>query len=209
MRIRNLKNAKEILESSSSFIRNPEEYKGNFSKLFKNDNPIYLEIGMGKGDFLIKNAEANSNINYIGVDRYDTILAKAIQKIGEINLPNLKILRIDALELNDIFDKEIDLIFLNFSDPWPKKRHKDRRLTSPIFLNIYDGIFKSEKIIIQKTDNIDLFASSILDLSSYGYVIEDISFDLANTDIPNFTTEYEEKFMAKGIKINYLKAKKK
>ena len=209
MRLRNVKNAKEILDNCSFLITNPKEYKGKFNNLFNNDNPIYLEIGMGKGQFLFQMALKYPNINFIGIEKMTSILARAIEKITPYNLDNLKVIREDALELNEIFDHEIDTIFLNFSDPWPKARHARRRLTSHIFLDTYESIFKNDKVIIQKTDNVGLFESSIVSLSTYGYKIEDISLDLHSTDKENVMTEYEEKFSNMGVKINYLKATKK
>lgn len=210
MRLRNVKNAREIVNNNSYVIQRPNEYRGSFGKkVFNNDNPIYLEIGMGKGNFIIDKARKNPDINFIGVERYESVMCRALEKLENIELPNLKLICIDALGLEKVFDKEIDVIYLNFSDPWPKKRHAKRRLTSAIFLNIYDKIFKNEPCIIQKTDNVGLFESSIINLTMYGYYIEDISLDLASKDIDNSMTEYEEKFMSQGIKINYLKAIKK
>lgn len=210
MRLRNVKNAREIVESSSYVINEPTKYKGVYNELvFKNFNPIHLEIGMGKGNFIIDMAKKNPNINFIGIERYESVLCRAIEKLEMEQLDNVKIICIDALGLGNIFAGDIDTIYLNFSDPWPKKRHAKRRLTSYVFLPIYDNVFKDEKIIIQKTDNVGLFESSIVSLSTYGYVIEDISLDLANTDKENSLTEYEAKFMSQGIKINYLKARKK
>lgn len=205
-----MKNAREIVESSSYVINEPTKYKGVYNELvFKNFNPIHLEIGMGKGNFIIDMAKKNPNINFIGIERYESVLCRAIEKLEMEQLDNVKIICIDALGLGDIFAGDIDTIYLNFSDPWPKKRHAKRRLTSHVFLPIYDNVFKDEKIIIQKTDNVGLFESSIVSLSTYGYVIEDISLDLASTDKENSLTEYEAKFMSQGIKINYLKARKK
>lgn len=209
MRLRNVKNAKDIVANSEYVIQNPVEYKGRFTELFSNKNPIRLEIGMGKGNFILDMAKKNPKINFIGVEKYQSIVCRAIEKAEKSNLSNVKFICVDAMELSNIFDKEIDIIYLNFSDPWPKKRHAKRRLTSHLFLPIYDEIFKGEKVIIQKTDNVGLFESSIVSLSTYGYVIEDISMDLANTDRENSLTEYEAKFMGLGIKINYLKARKK
>ena len=209
MRLRNVKNATSIIENCSFVIKNPKEYKGQYNKLFNNENDIHLEIGMGKGSFLLDMALKHPNINFIGIEKYDSIVCRAIQKIEPISPSNLKIIVTDALELADIFSKEITTIYLNFSDPWPKKKHAKRRLTSITFLPIYDNIFKDSKTIIQKTDNISLFENSIISLSKYGYTIEDISLDLANTDIENSLTEYEQKFMNQGVKINYLKAVKK
>lgn len=209
MRIRNVKNSEEIIENSKYIISNPEEYKGKFKKEFNNENPIHIEIGMGKGNFIIGMAKTYPNINFIGIEKYDSIVAKALLKLNEEDLPNLRIIKTDALNLPNIFDKEISEIYLNFSDPWPKARHAKRRLTSPIFLNIYDKIFKGDSIITQKTDNTLLFESSIINYSNYGYIINDISLDLANTEIPNVETEYEKKFKSQGIKINYIKVEKK
>lgn len=210
MRLRNVKNAKEIVENSRFVVNNPQEYKGKFNKeIFKNDHPIQLEIGMGKGNFIIDKARKNPDINFIGVERYESVLCRAIEKLENTELSNVKIICIDALELSNVFDGEIDTIYLNFSDPWPKKRHAKRRLTSHTFLSVYDSIFKKDKVIVQKTDNVSLFESSIVSLSTYGYVIEDISLDLASTSIENSLTEYEAKFMSQGVKINYLVARKK
>lgn len=210
MRLRNVKNAKMIVDNSSYIIHDPYAYKSKFSsEIFQNSNPIHLEIGMGKGNFLIDMAKKNPNINFVGVEKYPSIVCRALEKLEEEKLFNIRILCIDAKELADIFDKEIDVIYLNFSDPWPKKRHAKRRLTSPLFLQIYDKVFKKDKVIIQKTDNEGLFESSIINLTSYGYIIEDISLDLANSGKDTSLTEYEVKFRNQGIKINYLYARKK
>lgn len=210
MRLRNVKNAREIVDNSSFVVHNPEEYKGKYNKeVFNNDNPIHLEIGMGKGNFIIDKAIKNPNINFIGVERYESVLCRALEKLEDKQLPNVKIICVDAINLGDIFDKEIDTIYLNFSDPWPKKRHAKRRLTSHVFLPVYDKIFKGDKTIIQKTDNVGLYESSLVSLSTYGYTILEMSLDLASTGMENSLTEYEAKFMSQGIKINYLKAFKK
>jgi len=209
MRLRNVKNAKEIVENNEYVIKNPEEYKGKYSKFFNNKNPIHLEIGMGKGNFILDMALKNPDINFIGIERYESVLVRALEKVADKEIPNLKFMCMDAINLGEIFDHEIDCIYLNFSDPWPKKRHAKRRLTSNVFLPIYDKVFKGDCLIVQKTDNVGLFESSIVSLSNYGYVIEDISLDLANTDIETSLTEYEAKFRSQGIKINYLVARKK
>ncbi len=208
MRLRNVKNKEEIMNSSIHLVRNPFDHRGKWSNLFANDNPIYLEIGMGKGDFLIESAKENRDINYIGIEKYDSVIARAIEKVPD-DLTNLRLIRGDALDLGEMFSKEIDRIYLNFSDPWPKKRHMNRRLTSHIFLKIYDKVFKNRPEIHQKTDNIDLFAYSIVSLSTYGYTLEEVSLDLHNSDIQNnVMTEYEKRFVKLGHKINYLVAKK-
>ena len=174
MRLRNVKNAKEIVENNEYVIKNPEEYKGKYSKFFNNKNPIHLEIGMGKGNFILDMALKNPDINFIGIERYESVLVRALEKVADKEIPNLKFMCMDAINLGEVFDHEIDCIYLNFSDPWPKKRHAKRRLTSNVFLPIYDKVFKGDCLIVQKTDNVGLFESSIVSLSNYGYVIEDI-----------------------------------
>ena len=207
MRLRNIKNKEEIIENSKYIVLNPKDYKGKWSKVFNNDNPIYIEIGMGMGKFIVENAKANKNINYIGIEKQDNVLARSLPNIPE-GLDNLRVIRLNALEIDEVFSKEVDLLYLNFSDPWPKVRHNTRRLTSNIFLEKYDKIFKDKKIIEQRTDNENLFIYSIEMLSLYGYALSEVSFDL-NTMIPErITTEYEDKFMKKGNKIYHLKAGK-
>ena len=197
MRLRNVKDAKKIVSESNYAINDPESIKGHFSELFGNDNEIHLEIGMGKGDFIIGNALKYPNINFIGMEKYESVMVRAIEKLN------------DATYLDRVFDHEITLLYLNFSDPWPKKKHAKRRLTSPIFLKLYDNIFKGNPHIVQKTYNIGLFAYSLETLSNYGYKFNRVSLDLENEDIDNVCTEYEKKFMSLGIKINYVDAVKK
>ena len=207
MRLRNLKDKDVYLDNCTYLVKDPKEYKGKWNLLFGNHHPIHLEIGMGKGDFIYEMAKLNPNINFVGIEKYSNVLARAIKKYP-LELPNLKIIVLDALNLGEVFDHEIDTIYLNFSDPWPKKRTASRRLTSEVFLSIYDKVFKGIKTIIMKTDNLGLFASSLVSLSHYGYVFESVSLDLHSTDIFNVQTEYEKKFAALGMKINYLKAVK-
>ena len=209
MRLRNVKNAYEIVNNSNYVIKNPEQHIGKYKELFNNDNPINIEIGMGKGDFIIGMAKKYPNTNFIGIEKYESVMVRAIEKLENIDLPNLKLIRMDAINIDKVFDKEINTIYLNFSDPWPKKRHAKRRLTSDIFLKLYDKIFISTPHIIQKTDNILLFASSIESLVDYGYKFNKVSLDLEHEDIDNVITEYENKFMSMGTKINYLDAYKK
>lgn len=209
MRLRNVKNAKEIVNNSEYIILEPNKHKGKYKEIFKNNNPIRIEIGMGKGDFIIGMAEKYPNINFIGIEKYESVMVRAIEKLENKNIKNLRLIRMDAITIDKVFNKEIDTIYLNFSDPWPKTRHAKRRLTSDIFLKLYDKIFISTPHIIQKTDNILLFASSIESLSKNGYTLEKVSLDLKNTDIENVLTEYETKFMNMGVKINYLDAYKK
>lgn len=208
MRLRNVKNKKEILSSSNYIINNCEELCGNWKSMFKNDNPIYIEIGMGKGNFIVQNAIENPNINYIGIEKSDSILALAVKKIPK-DIPNLLLINVDAKNIDKVFKNEISCLFLNFSDPWPKKRHSSRRLTSSVFLNLYDNIFIDDRLIVQKTDNRNLFEYSIVSLSNYGYIIEDITLDYHNSGYENIImTEYEEKFSSKGMPIYRLVASK-
>ena len=208
MRQRNVKNKQEIMDNSPYLIINPKEYYNKWNTLFPNNNSIHIEIGTGKGNFIINKALTNPDINFIGIEKFDSILAKCLQKIPE-GLENLKIVRMNALEIEAVFNYEIDTIYLNFSDPWQKKRWHKRRLTSKIFLEKYDSLFANRKRIVQKTDNKDLFEYSIISLSQYGYKIKEISLDLHNSEIEgNIMTEYEEKFSKKGNPIYYLEGEK-
>lgn len=209
MRLRNVKNKEQILASSPYLITNPKDYCGTWSSVFCNHHPIYLEIGMGKGKFLIEQALRHPENNYIGIERYDSVLARAVEKVPE-GLFNLRIVRANAIDVDTFFDHEISLLYLNFSDPWPKKRHALRRLTSPVFLAKYDSIFSDVPRIIQKTDNRSLFEYSLMSLVEYGYYFEDISLDLHHSDYQdNVMTEFEERFVGLGQVIYYLSAVKK
>ena len=202
MRLRNVKGAKEIIDNSSYIIKNPIDYKGDYQKIFENNNPIHIEIGMGKGDFIIENAKKYPNINFIGIEKFDSVIVRAVQKLENEEIPNLKLIKIDANEIDDVFDKEISVIYLNFSDPWPKARHAKRRLSSEIFLNKYDSVFIDKNRIIMKTDNRKLFEYSIKSFTDYGYKIEDISLNLYEDDIKNnIPTEYETRFHNRGCLI--------
>lgn len=198
MRLRNVKGAKEEIEKSKYIIEDYEQYKGNFKSIFKNNNEIHIEIGMGKGDFIKGMALKYPNINFIGIEKFDSVMVRAVQKLEETEIPNLKLIKMDALNIDKIFDKEIECIYLNFSDPWPKSRHEKRRLTSDVFLEKYDKILKTKQIIM-KTDNRKLFEYSIISLTNYGYKIDEISLDMHNDDIKdNVETEYEKKFVSLG-----------
>lgn len=208
MRLRNVKNKEEILSSCNILIREIENLKGNWGKLFNNSNPIYIEIGMGKGDFIIQNAIEYPNINFIGIEKYDSVISRAVQKVPE-EINNLLFLRMDAKDIEKVFDKEVDRLYLNFSDPWPKDRHARRRLTSDEFLNRYENIFKKDKEIHQKTDNRNLFEFSVISLVNNGYKLEDLSLDLHNSNRENIImSEYEKKFVSRNNIIYYLVAKK-
>lgn len=202
MRLRNVSGAKEKIEASKYIVLEPKENKGKWKKVFGNDNPIHIEIGMGKGKFIFEHALRDRDINFIGIEKFDSVMVRAIEKLEDVELDNLKLIRTDALKIDEIFDKEIDTIYLNFSDPWPKNRHEDRRLSSEIFLKKYDNVFKSAKSIIMKTDNRKLFEYSIKSFTDYGYKIEDISLNLYEDDIKNnIPTEYETRFHNRGCLI--------
>lgn len=204
MRIRNVKNKEEILDNCSFLLNNPKEYKGKFKELFNNDNPIYVEIGMGKGQFIYQNAKKYKDINFIGIERFDSIMAKAILKMEKLD--NLILIKYDANLIDDLFDHEIDKIYLNFSDPWPKNRHENRRLTSKLFLEKYKNIFKDKERIEVRTDNRDFFLYSVESLGDMGYLLNDVSFNYQAPDL--IMTEYESKFRGKGANIYHLFAEK-
>ena len=208
MRLKNIKGAKDKINKSPYIVQNPEDYKGKYQTLFKNNNKIHLEIGMGKGDFIINMAKKYPNINFIGIEKFDSVILRATQKLENENLQNLKLIRFDAVEIENIFDREIDTIYLNFSDPWPKNRHEDRRLTSRKFLERYDNIFKNKKHIIQKTDNRKLFEFSIKLFTDYNYKIKNISLNLHEDDIDNVETEYEKRFISLGFPIYMIEVEK-
>ena len=210
MRLKHVKGADETIRKGTYFLDNPYEYKGRWAEVFGNNNPCHIEIGMGKGNFIVENALKYPDINFIGIEKYDSVMVRAIEKSNELELNNLKLIRMDARNIEEVFDKEIDLIYLNFSDPWTKDRHSKRRLNSHVFLDKYDHIFKGEKKIIMKTDNVSLFDFSLETLQEHGYEITYLTRDLHNeNDSDNIMTEYEAKFSNKGIKINKLIATKK
>lgn len=208
MRLRNVKNKEAILNNCDLLIKNSKNYKCKWNEIFENNNPIYIEIGMGKGDFIIENALRNPNINFIGIEKYDSVLVRAVEKLP-VDIHNLRFIRLDAKEIDDVFDKEVDRVYLNFSDPWPKDRHAKRRLTSDDFLHKYDLIFKNNPEIHQKTDNRNLFEFSLVTLTNNGYKLRDVSLDLHNSGRSNIVmSEYEKKFVANNNTIYYLVAKK-
>lgn len=201
MRMRNPKDKEEILLSCDFYYEN--------SNTFRNNNKIALEVGMGKGDFIIGMAKAFPDINFIGMEKYSSVASVAIKKINEEKLDNIRVLVMDVVNSIDLLSQSIDVIYLNFSDPWPKDRHAKRRLTHFNQLKVYDELFKCGKEIIMKTDNLDLFDYSLESLSDYGYEIVDKTYDLHALDYFNVLTEYEEKFSKKGETIKYLRAIKK
>ena len=212
MRLRKVKDARLKLQDSRFFIENPENYKGKWISLFNNNNPIHIEIGCGKGKFISELALRNPDINYIAIEKFDSVLLRASEKLEDLELNNLKITILDASELLNYFDeKEISRIYLNFSDPWPKKCHAKRRLTSKLFLDEYKNILKDDGVIIQKTDNRHLFEFSLESFNENGFLIKNICLDLHKDEerFPdNITTEFEEKWMTEGP-IYYLEAYKR
>ena len=205
MRLKHIKNAETIIYDSPYLVKNPSSFKGKWNRVFNNNNPIYIEIGMGKGKFITSLSISNPNINYIGIEKYATPIVGATKRLEELDLKNLKIICYDAYNICDIFDKEIDKIYLNFSDPWPKKKHEKRRLSSSGFLNKYDLIFKDIKRIQMKTDNDNLYEYSLVSFSENGYEV--IKTDTSYID--SYTTEYEDKFIGLGKNINYIYVEKK
>ena len=210
MRLRNVRGAKEKIESSKYIILNYKELKGKYKSLFGNDNPIHIEIGMGKGRFIVENAKKYPHINFIGIEKFDSVIVRAIEKIEEEDIPNLRLIRMDAQEIVEVFDKEIETIYLNFSDPWPKVRHAHRRLSSRKFLERYDSLFKGDKRIVMKTDNRHLFEFSVKEFTDYGYTIDNLCLDVYNEGIiDNIPTEYETKFSSKGFPIYLIEISKR
>lgn len=209
MRRRNAKHAHErILAASGLVVLEPTQYKGKWNALFGNDNPIYLEIGMGKGKFIIEHANKFPDINFIGIEKFEGVLIQACDKLKDVELPNLHFICMDAENINDVFDKdEITQLYLNFSDPWPKSRHAKRRLTHKNFLDRYEGFLKGD--IEFKTDNRPLFEFSLMSFNENNYDFLDLSLDLHTREEEIITTEYEDKFSAKGQPIYFVKAKKR
>lgn len=201
MRLRHVKNAFEDLANDTKyFVLNPKDYHGKWAlEVFKNNNPIHIEIGCGKGQFMMGLAKHFPDINFIAIEKYDSVLVRCLEKVSQDDIPNLKLVLLDALMLKEVFDKgEVEEIYLNFSDPWPKTRHAKRRLTSYIYLDIYRNILASDGAIIQKTDNRSLFESSLESLSQNDWYLTNISLDLHKADLFNITTEYEDKWSPKG-----------
>lgn len=203
MRLRNIPGADDVVSNSPICIQNPIEYKGNWQQVFGNTNPIHIEIGMGKGRFLMDLAALHPEINYIGIERYTSVLLRAVQKMEENPLSNVRFLCVDAATLPEIFaTEEVDRIYLNFSDPWPKDRHARRRLTSSDFLNRYDLFLAKDGRIEFKTDNRDLFDFSVEEIeNSPIWQLNVKTYDLHNDpelNVGNIMTEYEEKFSSKG-----------
>ncbi len=208
MEYNKVKEANKIINRSSYIIDNPTKYKNKWSDLFGNKNPICIELGMGRGNFIINMAKSNPNINYIGIELNESQIATAAQKLVNQNIPNLKLINMDAIKLDTVFGKEINTIYLTFSEPWPKKRDEKKRFTHYTYLKLYDKIFKKNKHIILKTDNKILFAYSLETLSQYWYSFNRVSLDLHRDEnpIPNIMTDFEKKYFEEGRPIYYVDA---
>lgn len=202
MRLRNVKGSRETIAANEWVIKDLPEKKGSWSSLvFQNNNPIHIEIGMGKGQFLMALARLHPDINYIGIEKYSSVLVRALEKMAEEPLPNIRFIRMDAENIQDVFaPEEIERIYLNFSDPWPKDRHAKRRLTSKEFLARYHHILQSDGEIIFKTDNRGLFEFSLEQVAEAGWQLKNHTFDLHNSEYVegNIMTEYETKFVQEG-----------
>ena len=201
MRLRHIPGSEQQIEESPFVISGPEEFRGQWNMFFGNENPLHIEVGMGKGRFITELAAAHPKINYIGIERYTSVLLKAVEKRSLLFLPNLYFLCVDARTLPDIFaEGEVDRIYLNFSDPWPKDRHAKRRLTSPQFMALYDRILAPEGQVEFKTDNMGLFDYSLESIPEAGWTITASTKDLHHSDMAegNIMTEYEAKFSAMG-----------
>jgi tRNA (guanine-N7-)-methyltransferase len=204
MRLRNVKGSRERIAADDFVVHQPAEYKGHWQDAFGKKRPLYLEIGMGKGKFISELAVAHPECNYLGIEKFSSVLVRALDKRVELAVDNLLFLRMDAEEIVDIFEQgEVDGIYLNFSDPWPKDRHAKRRLTSDRFLQRYAQILKPEGEVVFKTDNTDLFAFSLEQAKAEGWEIVSWTEDLHHSeDVEgNVMTEYEERFSKEGKKI--------
>ena len=209
MRLRNVPGSREAIADSPLAINEPKKLKGKWNEEFGNNNPIRIEIGMGKGKFITQLAMENPDINYVGIEKYSSVLIRAIEKCEDIEIKNLRFIRMEAEYIQDVFEKdEVDRIYLNFSDPWPKDRHAKRRLTSTHFFGFYDKILIPDGQVIFKTDNRDLFDFSLEQVPLAGWKLLNYTYDLHNSEYNegNIMTEYETKFSAMGTPINRLVA---
>ncbi len=208
MRMRKKKNVDiRLARCGDVLVQGPAAQKGRWNTFFGNDNPIHLEIGCGKGRFILTLAQQNPHINYLAMEREEGALVMAAEKAAALSLPNLNFISFDAARLRDIFaDQEIARIYLNFSDPWPKNNQRKRRLTHSNFLTLYDHILAPYGIICFKTDNQRLFEWSLAEICRYGLLLQNICLDLHASDYDNIMTEYEEKFSSQGMRIYRLEA---
>ena len=216
MRLRNIRGSKDVIASCPFVVQEPESCRGRWAEIFGNENPIHIEVGMGKGRFLMDMAVLHPEINYVGIEMYDSVLLRAVQKREklETEIKNLFFIRMDARQLPEVFaEGEVDRIYLNFSDPWPKARHARRRLTSPDFFSRYDKVLVQDGQVEFKTDNRDLFDFSVESLGeSETWGISECTYDLHHDEImnvENIMTEYEEKFSSMDHPICKLIAKRR
>ena len=204
MRLRNIAGSREMIGESEFVIHDPEKQKGNWNTIFGNTNPVHIEIGMGKGRFIMDMAKAHPDVNYIGIEKYSSVLLRAIQKMEQEEQPlaNVRFIRMDAETITDVFGSgEVDRIYLNFSDPWPKDRHAKRRLPSKEFLARYNQILVADGQLEFKTDNKDLFMFALEELEPAGWFAKKVTYDLHHDEEMvqgNIMTEYEEKFSSMG-----------
>ncbi|WML25269.1 tRNA (guanosine(46)-N7)-methyltransferase TrmB [Neobacillus sp. OS1-33] len=204
MRVRHKPWAKERIDQYPQYVvANPEEFKGKWHEVFGNNHPLHIEVGTGKGQFMTEMAKANPGINYMGIELYDSVIITALDRLVEADLPNLRLLNVNANDLAKYFAKnDVNQVYLNFSDPWPKGRHEKRRLTYKNFLKLYEDIMVDGGEIHFKTDNQGLFEYSLMSFSAYGLLLKYVSLDLHNSEYEgNIMTEYEEKFSEKGHRI--------
>ena len=220
MRLRNIPRAEGVLEACKEVVKNPQDLHGSWSQEFGNDQPLHIEIGMGKGQFLLTLATRNPQINYIGIERYSSVLLRAVEKYQELEATeegapeNIRFICMDAHDLPAVFDQaEVSRIYLNFSDPWPKARHARRRLTSQEFFKLYDKVLTADGTVEFKTDNRPLFDFSVEELeTSELFALDQLSYDLHNDSTMNqgnIMTEYEAKFSSMGNPICKLIAKRR
>ena len=216
MRLRNIRGSKDVIASCPFVVQEPESCRGRWAEVFGNENPIHIEVGMGKGRFLLNMAKTYPNINFIGIERYSSVLLRAVEKFDTeefSDLPNIRFVCMDARELPEVFaESEVDRIYLNFSDPWPKSRHAKRRLTSTEFLSRYEKVLPPQGLVEFKTDNTPLFDFSLEQVKEAGWTLQAFTYDLHHNkelNKENIMTEYEEKFSSKGNPINKLIAMRK
>lgn len=208
MEYNKIKNAEEIIKKSPYLVSDPNKYQNKWHDFFQNQNKIYLELGTGRGDMIINMAKKYPNINFIGLELYPSQLVMATERLQKEKLNNIKLICDDARNIDKIFGKEIDTIYLTFSEPWPKKRDEKNRFTHESYLRLYDKVFKKDKHIILKTDNKGLFAYSLESLSNYWYTFDKVSLDLHHDEreIPNIMTDFETQYMKENRPIYYFDA---
>ena len=209
MRYIQIKNADKIVENSKYVVNNPTDYKNKWKEMFGNNNPICIEIGMGRGSFIIEMAKTYPKVNFIGIEMYISQMVPAVNKLENEKLNNLKLINMNAIELDTVFGKEIDTIYLTFCDPWPKENDKKKRFTYINYLKLYDKIFKKNKHIILKTDNKGFFAHSLESLSQYWYSFDIVTLDLHHDErkIKNIMTDFEKRYFDENRPIYYVDAK--